>query len=119
MISQIENPSKRSANIARAFERAVAEAVRVEPMGDYTSRYYIAQSSHDRAVWYTVTMGTDADQGYAQSCTCPAGEKGIACKHQAAAELHYRAEYARQVRARVAADANRLTPEARRWAGLA
>lgn len=120
MVSQMPNPVKRAENIRRAFERAAAENVHVEPMGGepLQTRFYLAQSSQDRAVWYTVTMGQDADAGYAESCTCPAGERGLACKHQAAAELHYRAENARQVRARVAGFAHQLTPDARRWAGL-
>jgi SWIM zinc finger len=119
MVSQVKDEVKRAANIRRAHERAIAENVHVEPMGDaVTALHFIAQSSHDKATWYTVTMGQYDEMGIAQSCNCPAGQKGLACKHQAAAENAWRAEYYRQARASLEAIEHKLTPEARRMAGL-
>ena len=102
MVSGIQDQVKRQANIKRAFERAIAERVQVVAVGDIlTSTRWLAKSTGNANTWYTVELEMSGD-GIAKSCTCQAGQKGLACKHAAAVERAWSAEYTRQLKLRIA-----------------
>lgn len=89
----VNETSSRKLEIAweRATERAMVEHISVIRMGDWRRGYdltvdYDATSSH-RGSAYRVTVRYSAN-GVESTCSCPAGQHGIACKHQAAALCH-------------------------------
>lgn len=86
----VNETSSRKLELAwdRAIERALAEHISVIRMGDWRRGYdqtvdYDATSSHQGSA-YRVTVRYSGN-GVESSCSCPAGQHGIACKHQAAA----------------------------------